>query len=519
MKKISMYIGAMLIISSCSKSWIDVNDNPNTPSISRSDWQFSGALNTTVSNTTGPDGIGGAWGGYFGFSTSFTGGSQAKTYIFSNSDFNYWDNQYDNLFDYQYVIKNGDAEGYGYLVGPAKIMQAFIFQRLVDMYNNIPYSQFGNINYITPEYDDAKSVYENLIKKIDSAITSIKAATWPASAPADIMFAGDKTKWIKFGNTLKLRILIRQAFVSGRDAYITGEINKIVAEGSGFLSTNVLVNPGYAKQPNKLNFFYSTFGYNENDAEVSNHQFYKASAFLVNELKAKNDSFRLQRKIDVKPASIRLDKTVSSDPAYPSPINRDTFANYIGVPLGASSGFLTANSSPVGPVQIVKGEATRPMVLFTAAESYFLQAEAAQRYGLLGSAQSLYEEGVRQSFQLDAGIGTSSSALPQATAIAKANAYLATAQDNVSWTTSTNKLRAIYYQKWLALAFYNNFEAWTEWRRTKYPAVPHSTSSGANPVEPRRFYYPITEYNTNLDNLNKQGAINVYTSRIFWDIP
>jgi hypothetical protein len=505
MKRIKLlYIGALLVASSCSKSFIDVNENPNKPGTSRSDWQFTGAVNTTMSGTTGPDAIGGAWVGYFGFSTSFTGGAQQKTYIFSNSDFNYWDGIYDNLFDYQYVVDNGQEEGYGWLVGPAKIMQAFLFQRLVDMYGNIPYSQWGTFEHITPDYDDGQSVYENLIVKLDEAIAEIKAATWPSNAPADIVFKGNKTRWIQLANTLKLRILIRQSRMAGRDGYITTEINKILAEGTGFLSVNALVNPGYAKQPGKLNFFYGSFGYNENDVEVTNHRFYKMGEFLIDNLKATEDSFRLQRKADPKVAG-----------------DKNNFDDYVGVPLGATgSSYLETLVSSIGAAQVVRGEATRPMVLLTAAESYFLQAEAAVRYSIagLGSAQDLYEEGVKQSFLLDGGVGTSPSAVDPELAIAKAEAYLANGKENVTWSASPDKLKAIWFQKWIALALFNNFESWTEYRRTNFPDVPHSSSSGAAPKKPVRFYYPISESNTNLENLQKQGTINVYDSRIFWDV-
>lgn len=507
MKRVSLYIyvGSMLLMSSCSKSFIDVNENPNDPGVSRSDWQFTGAVNTAMSGTTGPDAIGGAWVGYFGFSTSFTGGAQQKTYIFSNSDFTYWDGIYDNLFDFEYVVNHAEQEGLGYLIGPAKIMESFLFQRLVDMYGNIPYSEWGNVvEHITPKYDDAKTVYEGLIVKLDEAIADIKAATWPSSSSADIVFKGDKTKWIQLANTLKMRILIRQSNIPGRDGYITGEINKIVAEGTGFLDVNALVNPGYAKQPGKLSFFYGTFGYNENDVEVTNHRFYKVGQFLVNQLKATDDLFRLQRKADPK---------VNGDP---SNVN-----DYVGVPLGASgSAYLETLVSSIGAAQVKKGEATRPMVMFTAAESYFLRAEAVQRYNItaLGTAKDLYEEGVRRSFLLDAGVGTSPSALPSATALAAANTYLANGLDNVSWDASTDKLHAIYFQKWIALALFNNFEAWTEYRRTGFPDVPHSISSGAAPKVPVRFYYPISESNTNLENLQEQGTIDVYDGRLFWDV-
>lgn len=504
MKKLIILFSVVTLMAGCKKSFLDVNNNPNSPGQTKSNFAFTGAVITHANTMLAPHLLGGAWTGIYGYSTSFTGGGQQKTYVFANTDFNFWDPIFDNITDYNYVIKNGSKEGYAYLVGPAIIMRSFQFQKLVDTYNNIPYFEAFNITGdVTPGYTGGQVVYEDLIKKLDSAITLIKAATFPSSAPEDIVFKGNKTLWIQLANTLKLRMLIRQSMMSGRSSYITTEINKITAEGSGFLTTNALINPGYTKATGKLNPFYASVGYNENDVEQQNHRFYKVGSYLINYLKSTSDTFRLQRKADMK---------VQGNNGNPS-----DFSNYVGVNLGQRSGATETVVSSIGSSLVVKGEATRPIVFFTAAESYFLQAEAGFRYGLLGSPETNYNNGVIESFKLDAGIGTSPAATATAAAAtAKANQYLASGQDNVTYATSTNKLQAIITQKWIALANFDNYEAWTEWRRTGFPPVP--VSDQAQAAQPRRLYYPQSEQNTNLENYNAQGVINPYTGRIFWDV-
>lgn len=506
MKKLLLAIGTIGVLTTgCKKGFLDVNENPNTPGSSRSDFQFTGAAGNTANTMTGPNQLGGAWTGIYGFSTSFTGGGQQKTYVFTNTDFNYWDGIYDNITDYNYVVSNGEAQGYGYLVGPAMIMRAYQYAKLVDVYNNIPYSAaFNIVGDVTPSYDDGQAVYEDLIKKLDDAITRIKAATFPSSAPEDIVFKGNKTNWIKLANSLKLRMLIRQTAISGRDAYITTEINKIITEGSGLLTTNAFINPTYAKQTGKLNPWYSNMGYNENDVEQQNHRFYKVNAFLINFLKNTNDIFRLQRKANP------IVQGYDGNPTNP--------ANYAGVRLGQQSGATETIVSSVGSSMVTLGDATRGVSLFTAAEAFFLQAEAAQRYGLFGDAATLYQSGVIEGFKLDAGIsqgGTTTATAQVATDAA--NAYLAAGGDNVNFAASTNKISAIIHQKWIALANFDNFTAWNEWKRTGFPAVPVSDQAGSTTKQPRRLYYPLSEQNTNLENLQAQGTINVYDGRIFWD--
>jgi hypothetical protein len=513
MKKILGYITSLLVLSSCSKTFLDVNSSPNAATYSRSDYQFTGALATTASSMTGPSQTGGAWTGYYGFSTSFTGGGVQKTQIFTNTDFNYWDGPYHNIVDYQYVIANGAKEGYGYLVGPSKIMQAYLFQRLVDMYGNVPYTQAMNLqSYVTPAYDDAQTIYKALISKIDSAITDIKAASFPSSAPEDIMFTGNKTKWIQLANSLKLRILVRQAYIAANTAYINTELNKIVSEGTGFLTSSAFINPGYLKQTGKVNPFYSNWGFNENDVEQTNHRFIKIGDLIVNYLKSTNDIFRLQRVADPKVSNPALDATGQPDKSNPN--------NYVGIPLGGrGNAYLETLVSSIGSSQIVKGDAVRPYVFMTAAEVNFLLSEAAFRYGIagLGDPQVNYQNGITQSFILYSATQTATSTATAAAATAAAATYYAQPINNVNWVASTDKIAAIITQKWVALCNFDGFEAWTEWRRTKIPNVPLSVQTGASTVQPRRFYYPISESNTNSANLNLQGAYSVYTSKIFWD--
>ena len=82
---------------------------------------------------------------------------------------------------------------------------------------------------------------------------------------------------------------------------------------------------------------------------------------------------------------------------------------------------------------------------------------------------------------------------------------------------STNKLNAIAYQKWLALAYNTGLEAWTEYRKTGYPLTPQSRNViGTN--RPVRLFYPGTELGSNGANINAQGTVDIFTTRIFWDV-
>ncbi|WP_315821141.1 SusD/RagB family nutrient-binding outer membrane lipoprotein [Paraflavitalea speifideaquila] len=180
------------------------------------------------------------------------------------------------------------------------------------------------------------------------------------------------------------------------------------------------------------------------------------------------------------------------------------------VPFGASSGYLAQNSSYIGPAQIVRGVFNKPMVLFTAAESFFLLAEAKLRYAgavnLPLTAQEYYGQGVKESFRLT---GTASAA---------ATTLLTSGKDLADWTASTDKLKAIWMQKWLALVHYGGLEAWSEYRRTNYPETPASASAAVGQKRPSRLFYPQSEESSNEVNVKAQGAISAFDTKIFWDV-
>jgi len=341
---------------------------------------------------------------------------------------------------------------------------------------------------------------------LDTAITLLQAnPLLNLYQGSDIVFGSTlstaNTKWIQFANSLKLRILIRQSRMVGRDAYIIAEINKAAATTQGFLPAGVDVTstPVYIASSGKLNPFYENWGYNAAGGAQSLARYPRPTLFLFNTLKATNDTFRLKRL------------------AYPKGgegVNPEIISNYVGVPFGAASGYLSQNTSYIGPSQLKKGDFARPMILMTNAEVQFLLAEAKQRYGasvtLPLTAQVYYETGVKESFRLT---GTTT-----AYGAATATTLLTSGLDLADWTASTDKLKAIWMQKWLALVNYSGLEAWSEFRRTNYPVTPPSLSTSPTQPLPVRLFYPQSELASNGTNVLAQGNIDVFATRLFWDV-
>ncbi|GAB3781274.1 SusD/RagB family nutrient-binding outer membrane lipoprotein [Spirosoma horti] len=513
MKFKTLIIAALVAVgSSCNtKSFLDINTNPNQLPTSSPNYVFTNALNTTATNIAGntngqgSNELGFYWAGQWSQGNGYIITTTQFAYQFTNGDFNYWDTYYDNLEDYQFVINNADANSQKFLKGPSKVMKAMLFQQLVDLYGNIPYTDaLKAAAVLAPKFDDQKAVYESLITLLDEAIVDLKANAFTGSfGTSDIVFNGNVTKWIQFANSLKMRILIRQAKVAGRDAYIKTEVNKIVTEGSGFITgSDVGIGGPSFFQPaaGQLNPVYDRWGYDATGAKRALNNYPRPTQFLVNSLKAAGDTLRLKRIAYANGGENGNTPGVST--------KAEVMANYSGTPFGASSGYLPANTVSLGPSLIVKGEYNRAYLIMTASEIQFLLAEAKQRYSdvtLPNTAKAYFEEGIVQSFRV---LGAN---------VAGAAAFKDSKIQNYDWDASTDKLAAIAIQKWIALTNFSGLEAWAEYRRTNLPVTPQSIQVPDN-KRPTRLFYPNTEGGSNSANVTAQGTIDVFATKLFWDV-
>jgi len=179
---------------------------------------------------------------------------------------------YQNSFSYLYtygqnltVIENTatDPKDANYKA-IAMIMKAYIMQNLVDCWGNVPYTEAFNATTgnLAPKYDDQKAIYEDLVLKLDAAIKLIQGLPVDATvipASSDVMFKGNMGLWAKFANTLKLRMLLHQSGMAGRDAYIKTALATTSSVGFLGAGESGMVNPGFVVSDTKMNPFYEVF--------------------------------------------------------------------------------------------------------------------------------------------------------------------------------------------------------------------------------------------------------------------
>jgi len=488
---------AAVLLSSCA-DFLDVNDNPNAP-ISENlqlSAKLPSALVATVNQETGQlNQLGALWGGYWGTT------SEGINMFFNQKTYNgpgmrdvrdgypVWETSYTNLLYYQLIKEQAEEEGALFYQGVAKVMQGWHFLRLVDIYNNVPFDEaLQGTEFSTPKYESGQSVYEKSINLITEGIQELKSA--PAGTEAgndDILFKGNKTLWAKFGNTIKLRALVRQSEVAD-EAYIQSELTKISAEGSGFLGAgeSVLAQPGYLNTASKLNPFWESYYRNVEGAATVNYQDIRPTVFAIEQYEQRNDPRLSQLYVDI-------------DGAYKGVQFGDPVVDHEQYGRAATSAFKGPQENNGQPAALFKNS-TQPSLLMGSFESLFLQAEAAQRGWLSASAKDLYEEAIGESFKyMEVDVNVLPSYLEQAA------------------VEFDNSVETIIEQKWLALNSISSIEAWNDFRRTGLPAIPNSLQAPTANARPLRMMYPETERMTNNEEASKQGNDLVVEGKVWWD--
>ncbi len=345
-----------------------------------------------------------------------------------------------------------------------ELMQVYAYAILVNTFGNIPYSEALNSDNVHPKYDDAQTIYNDLLQRIDAAVATIDPAG-EGFGENDLYFGGDMSRWVTFANSMKLRL---------------GMIIADVDEPRAKTAVSAALGSAVSNSNDNIIFYYQTTPPNTNpvwvDLVQSGRKDFVAANTLVDSMKSR------------------------TDPRIPYYFTVDKDGVYTGGVYGASNNYARYSK----PSLIVRA-ADNPAVLFDDVETNFLHAEAIARGFVSGDTAAYYSAAIRASIL--AWGGTS----------ADADAYLAQSSVDYAKAPGTWKEK-IGTQAWIA--YYNRGEeAWTTWRRLDFPKL--VAPVGAKSDVPLRLTYPVQEQNLNTANYNAVvGAIgaDVVGTKIFWDI-
>ncbi|MCS3530511.1 SusD/RagB family nutrient-binding outer membrane lipoprotein [Chryseobacterium sp. JUb7] len=357
---------------------------------------------------------------------------------------------------------NADPEVVDNKWATLEIASVFTWENIVDTFGNVPYKEALQAETIkSPKYDDAKTIYLDLISRLNAAIAKIHSSK--QGYPEDLVYKGDMTKWIKFANSIKLRLAINLADVDPATSKAAAES----AIAGGVLAS---ASDSYSLKFDGNTFTNPLF----DDLVASGRNDYIPSNIMVNPMNTKSDPRRA---------------------AYFTQVG----GIYKGGTYGTANSF--ASNSHVNPSYLT-GNAPANLLSYT--EVLFLKAEAAQRgYNVGGgTAASLYADAITASM-LENGV----TATDAATYIA-ANPY-----------NAANWKQSIGYEGWIAM-WNNPFAAWNFTRRLDNPILTAPPSSYIGGI-PYRMPYSDQEYVTNNANVSAAASAiggDKATTKLFWDI-
>lgn len=463
---------------------------------------------------------------YAGFMANTSSGfhEQACTYAYTDGwSRNRWNHFYNDRTanEYAQIIKIChfvNKEKYLNEFHVARIYYAFLMSMQTDTYGDIPISYYVKgvlppTQYIS--YTSQKDIYDIMFKLLDAAITNIKPANglnWGSSGSVnnDRCYGGDINKWLRFANTLRLRLALRISNVDPTRAQEEGK--KAIESIYGTMKDN---GDNMRTVPKVASLALGGEGGGGSENIHALVFGWGAQMVMAKDMENayKNESNVLDPRCEIlwwRPS-----------PYADLQAARESTNEYAGCVIGnldVQGEDATKKYSTVRCNKLISSNheslddsywfsEARELVWMSYAESRFMLAEAALRKWTSGSVEQYYREGIEASmnyYHIDG---------------AKSQAYIDGLKNiqAVSGTDREKALKEIITQKWIAI-FPNGNEGWAEFRRTDYPEllnIEENNSDGDVPEGKfiKRIKYPQSEsFNPNRPKSDNQGT------RVWWDV-
>lgn len=279
-------LAGAVILPSCTGNFEKYNRNPDQAGeLNLSVWNYLSNMQYAimcsnikneyqiVENTSG-----GAYGRYFAYAKAAdaNGNWPAGMFAFYGTSTS-WSNPpfekpmqriYSNWRDLLKELGD-DAEGdYGMAI--AQILRVATMQRLTDQQGPIPYRTMENTTGISSVYESQEAVYGYMLEDLATAIADIQkyitilgdnVIEEEEDRNEDHVYAGDLSKWVKFGNSLMLRMAMRISFVDPETAKTYAE--KAVSDAFGVMTSNSDNASIDLSGSNDKNVLYQMVGYKD----------------------------------------------------------------------------------------------------------------------------------------------------------------------------------------------------------------------------------------------------------------
>lgn len=510
-KKLPVFLLSIGILASCTDKFEEYNRDPSQPTdeeIMEGNYKLGAFFPQMINNAypsqenvyqMGENLIGDPYGRYLSVANS----GWSTTFAFFNAPDGWINSPFNDAFGKVYggwSQVNQLTGGEGYLFAWAEIIRVTSMQRLTDMYGPLPYSKIQS-GSIAVGYDSQEEVYNGMFKDLDNAInilTDFVTAnpSFRDMASFDNVYGSDFSKWIKYANSLKLRMAVRICYA-----------NPTLAKQKAEEAVKHPIGPMVGNDDNTLNPYPQhpiwTCVVNWGDS--------KPCADIVSYMLGYNDP--------------RISK-------YFTPT---TLEGAVDEYLGVRTGYALPGSGVTSKYSNSTYGRTDKTLWMPAAETAFLKAEGALRgWDMGGTAQQFYEEGVKLSFDQWGAGGVDSYLVDETSKPADFNdpdpavAAKALSTMTIKWDEAADfetKLERLITQKWIAM-YPLGQEAWSEQRRTGYPRFfpvlinasddPNLTTRLAS-----RIPFPPAEKDNNALNYDEAvqllGGPDKYGTKLWWD--
>jgi len=498
----------LLLLTSCTGMYEQMNTNPNQVTAEQMEVKNyrTGTKVLNLQNLVVPveehiyqfneSLSGGPFAGYIG-STVDTWLTRFETFN-PSADWRKW--PFSNVITETYAPYRGIVTGTDDEVANAfaKLLRVAIMHRVTDSYGPIPYSDILTNEGITVKYDSQEDVYMSMFSEIDEAIEvfreniGLDASSW---STYDYVYYGNISQWLRYANSLKLRMAMRLSYVN--PALAREKASEAISAG---VITSNADNAQMHAVENRTTLIYNDW---------ADH---RVGADIINYMNGYEDPRRekMFTAIDVTEAGAAVKK-------------------YFGVRIGSDVSGKTAFISNYSNMIV---SSTDPYLWLNAAEVSFLMSEYELRWGDASKAKELYEKGITLSFEERGAAGAAEYIADASRTPAIYTDPLGTyswpyrqSDITIAWEDSGNlaagtvpaadaaerNLERIITQKWIAI-FPLGVEGWSEYRRTGYPRLLPAVQDKSNGTvdlnrHARRMTWPAEEYSMNGANLSEAISI------------
>lgn len=544
-------IPTLLACTSCSK-YLDINDNPNKPTTAELNKVLTGAEYDIAMSFASGNYIGSSLPSYVFHLSS----REVDNYGIMNSTStlgNTWQQGYVyGLKNTNAVIKAAEEGNNMIYAGIGKLMKAYAFANLVDLWGDIPYEEFDIEGNYAPKLDRSQDIYNSLLALIDEAISNLEdtnASNLLKPASDDLIYSGNVDKWVRMGNTLKLKLLVQSRKSKNDISDWNTKLSTLLAENNFMRNGEDFEFKHTAKDSpderhqayvdeylgGQSTYYISPWIYemmsgknlNVTDNPFVNIKDPRIPYYWVNQIKADSEA---QNATDYRDGAF-VSIFFASNASGASNDQRET-STFIGIyPCGGKY-----DNGQGGKCDAKVGNGVAPEKMLQSYSVPFLLAELYLTGEASGDAKSALEEGIERSIIHVNAVAKASDPNVPAISAENKDAFIEQVLKKYDAAGSDEeKLRIVMTQKWIA-NFFNPVEAYTDIRRTGYPTLlPKNTTYAQSPYKtsqvpeqgpvniplkginafPRAMWYPSSEVTRN-PNVTNEGR-NLSNPILFWD--